>query len=178
MRDHSHSFEMALFLTASALFGVASMYASQFAPLLFADSQRVQEASSGTQAPLGVTDRSSGTLKISLSDADELPPYTEKPQTERRAQSTDSVVPNAQSCPSGTIPNLAGPLGIQPDTRGSLARAPAPSGGTLGTGTGCPPAPPDAQPAAEAGPVKIERRPKIGTDIPRSGASPAPAANP
>jgi len=179
LRDHSHNFEMALIVTAGALFGVASMYASQIAPLLFAGADRVQEESIGTPVPLATAERTSGTLKISLSDADadELPPYTENPQSERPAQSADSVVPNARSCPSNTIPNLTQPLGTRPDTQ-KLPRAPAPNGAALGTGTGCPPVASDVERALEAGPPKAELRPKIGADIARSGTSPGPAANP
>src|SRR5205085_1990258 len=119
-----HRFEMVLFLTVGALFGVASMYASQFAPLLFAGSDRVEEASAAPVAPSipASAPAASGALKISLSSADAtqgFEPYTDERAKDKNAEPSVSVVPNATSCPSTAAGALSQPLTATPAPQGN-----------------------------------------------------------
>ena len=183
MRDHTHKFEMALFLTVGALFGVASMYASQFAPLLFAGSDQVQEARAVRVAPSipESAPATSGALKISLSSADATQgfgPYTDEPEKGRNVEPGVSVVPNATSCPSTAAGALSQPLTAAPAPQANPQRPPLQNGAALGTGTGCPPAAPDTGVGANATAPKALQEQAPSTDIARSGGLAGSAAKP
>src|SRR5215467_943996 len=143
LQDHTRQFEMVLFLTAGALFALASMYVSQVAPLLFAAPERVQEQSLKREAPDRVPlAMSGGALKVSLSETDgakSFEPYTDQRQKEGNAKPGDSVVPNAQSCPAVGTPALTQPLGTPAPLRPNDRRPPVQNGAAIGTGSGCPP---------------------------------------
>lgn len=175
-----HRFDLVLFATASAAFGVVSMYASELAPSLFS-SYEVAEGRSSPEPKL--SDGMPGTVRISLSGEDAIGgfrPYTEQslkdqsPREERSARSADSIVPNARSCPAE---NLARPLASNAESSKAGQRTPPQNGASLGTGTGCPPAALDAgaPPRAAAG-----AGPRAGqtADSARSGTPNGPAANP
>jgi hypothetical protein len=173
---------MVLFLIASALFALASMYVSQVAPLLFAAPERVQEVSSRHDLPEPVpVAMSGGALKISLSDADEatgFQPYTDEARKDDNARPGDSVLPNAQSCPAAGTPALTQPLGTPSARERNGRRPPVQNGAAIGTGSGCPPTAADAGQPPKDLPAKPEPQSNTTSEIARSGGLSGPANNP